>query len=566
MRKFCAHIVMCSLILPLFPVTGNHPAYSFTPEPDKIFVHLDKSFYVAGESIHYKIYFLNERDIDSKIVHVDLVDAQDSVKIEQIVLISDNTASGEFRLPVSFREGNYLFRCYTTWNINFGNEYIFYKTLPVYNEWLTGISADKNMDYLTRDTARLKDIKNQELNVNTVNCKPIHARDTLSVEIQTRSTKAANLSVTVFDLNLIQPLDLNQHDEYLAKLKRQPMDEVELRFDPEASILVQGSVKEPRTGDPITSNVLSLYNKRDFTFTRIKSKDGVFSFKLPLFHGKANLQLMNMNPYQEKVPLVQTRTILYDVEQLAIIKGPPERTPEVNKYLYFSKLRRHFREIFYQDTTDSLQLVSTPYLQFLPDKSYDMGKYRYIKNMGDFIHQAVTNAGTYKEGDSRKILLFNNETKKYFMTKPWLLVDNYFIFNDSLVYNIPFTQIKRIDLYITNRSIFKYFEPIMVQGGVIAIYTKNNFLSNYVESSPNMLEINGLQNVQNEESSISYPAAPDLEPLIFWQADLKTDENGFARLNFQTNNITGHCMIQLIGMDENGNLLEGKYIYQVTGE
>ena len=108
-----------------------------------------------------------------------------------------------------------------------------------------------------------------------------------------------------------------------------------------------------------------------------------------------------------------------------------------------------------------------------------MEKYRYIKNLEDFIRQAVTNAGTYKEGDTRKILLFNSETKKNFMTKPWLLVDNYFIFNDSIVYNIPFSQIKRIDLFTTNKSIFKYFEPIMIQGGVIAVYTKNNFLDNY---------------------------------------------------------------------------------------
>lgn len=128
MRTFRADIVMYSMILLLFTAIINYPVYSSNPVPDKIFVHLDKSFYVAGESIHYKIYFLNEQNIDSRIVHVDLVDAQESIKIEQIELISDNTASGEFRLPVSFREGNYLFRCYTTWNTNFGNEYIFYKT------------------------------------------------------------------------------------------------------------------------------------------------------------------------------------------------------------------------------------------------------------------------------------------------------------------------------------------------------------------------------------------------------------------------------------------------------
>ena len=106
----------------------------------------------------------------------------------------------------------------------------------------------------------------------------------------------------------------------------------------------------------------------------------------------------------------------------------------------------------------------------------------------------------------------------------------------------------------------------MIQGGVIAVYTKNNFLGNYVKGSSNMIQVNGLQNELNQDLSISFPTVPNLDPLIFWQADLTTDENGFAQLNFQTNNVTGNCMIQLIGMDKNGNLLEGKYIYQVSDE
>ena len=63
MRTFRAHIVMYSMILLLSLANRNYPAYSSAPAPDKIFVHLDKAFYVAGESIHYKIYFLNEGEM-----------------------------------------------------------------------------------------------------------------------------------------------------------------------------------------------------------------------------------------------------------------------------------------------------------------------------------------------------------------------------------------------------------------------------------------------------------------------------------------------------------------------
>jgi hypothetical protein len=271
-----------------------------------------------------------------------------------------------------------------------------------------------------------------------------------------------------------------------------------------------------------------------------------------------------MNPYQEKVPVVQAISLISHISNQPEFSELPERTEEVKKYLYFSKLRRHIDEVFYQDGKDSIQLVTTQYLQFDPDKTYDMEKYRYIKNFEDFIRQAVPNATSYREGDSRKIKLYNSETKKYFMTKPWLLVDNYFVFDDSIVYNMPFNQIKRIEIFNTNQSIFKYFEPIMIQGGVIAIYTKNNFLSKHVDANPNMLLVNGLS-MDNPANNIEHSSgAPDMEPVIHWEPNISIQTGNPSSFSFKTNDINGQCMVQVVGMDSKGNLIEGNMVYEVS--
>ena len=153
------------------------------------------------------------------------------------------------------------------------------------------------------------------------------------------------------------------------------------------------------------------------------------------------------------------------------------------------------------------------------------------------------------------------------MTKPWLIVDNHFVFNDSLAYNIPFNQLKRVDIFITNKTIFKYFEPIMIQGGVIAVYTKNNFLADYIQNSPNTLSISGipsesLRKVNNTSVSIS-EEMPEFNPVIYWNPDILTDTNGKAMLSFPANNVTGKCLIQIQGIDIAGKLIEGKVFYKV---
>ena len=565
MGIFVIPILIKRLIL-IFLFLGTGLAYPNTPEPDKIFVHLDKTFYVSGENIHFSIYFLNREPVESGIVHVELLDSEDSIHINQILPVSNNTASGKFELPIELREGNYLFRCYTAWNINFGNDYMYYQILPIYNEWLTGSIDMQNIDLASiPDTEDTKSDNDQWI-ITLENKDPIHPDERISLELQTRDQIPAYFSIAVFDLNLVQPVNMVEFDEYMVQLTRRPGDGITIKYEPEKSIRIIGKILEQNTNDPVSSNVLSVYNRQEASFTRLKSKNGNFYYELPLFEGIIDLQVINMNPYQEKAPIIQIETLTSGIINEISPSQNLERTPDVDKYLYFSKLRRHINEVFYTSSTDSISLLSAPYFEFIPDKTYDMENYRYIKNVEDFVRQAVVNATSYKEGDSRKLKLHNSETKKYFMTKPWLMVDNYFIFDDSLVYNIPFSQLKRIDVFNTNQSIFQYFEPIMVQGGVIAVYTKNNFLASYIDKSPNIIKLKGLPENETVDISNTDKPGPDLEPMIHWEAQLNTDDRGHAEVSFQTNQVTGNCMIQVIGINENGQLLEGKIIYRVSGK
>ncbi|MGD9327470.1 MAG: hypothetical protein PVH48_00810, partial [Cyclobacteriaceae bacterium] len=339
--------------------------YAVQSQPDKIFVHIDKSYYVSGETINYKVYFLNRESIESRIVHVELVGANDSIYQDQINLITGNTASGKFNLPISLKEGNYLFRCYTAWNINFGNENIFYKVIPVYNEWLSGNPVDQNIDYYKRDSLSIRNKGYGQISIELLNDGPIQPGDSVNIELHIDgTTSSAELSLTAFDLNLIKPLDLGDYTDYLNKLNKKNEKEIKIIYPPENSITVRGQVLKKSTAEPVTSSVLSAFNVQETNFTRIKSKNGLFSFELPLFKGNANFQIINMNPYQEKVPLVEAISLISHIDNQPEFSKHTERTEEVKKYLYFSKLRRHIDEVFYQDRKDSLQLMTTPYLQF----------------------------------------------------------------------------------------------------------------------------------------------------------------------------------------------------------
>ena len=105
----------------------------------------------------------------------------------------------------------------------------------------------------------------------------------------------------------------------------------------------------------------------------------------------------------------------------------------------------------------------------------------------------------------------------------------------------------------------------MIQGGVIAVYTKNNFLSKHVESTPNMLLINGLPKDNPGNSAEYSTGAPDMEPIIHWEPNISIQSENPINFSFQTNDITGPCMVQVVGIDSEGNIIEGNMVYQVSG-
>src|SRR5690606_17287930 len=100
-----------SLILPAL-------AQSAVPR-EKVHLHLDKQSYAAGDTLWFKAYLvLAENNILStwsKVLHVELINAQLQT-IDHILLpLSSGLASGNLVLPDSLQEGRYRIRAYTNW-------------------------------------------------------------------------------------------------------------------------------------------------------------------------------------------------------------------------------------------------------------------------------------------------------------------------------------------------------------------------------------------------------------------------------------------------------------------
>ncbi|MCW3105555.1 MAG: hypothetical protein JWQ09_61 [Segetibacter sp.] len=130
-------------------ITPQFERYSSQHLQEKVFVHTDKSFYLVGEIVWFKVYvtdavFNKPSDI-SKISYVEIVNKDLKAVLQAKIEMISGSGFGSFMLPSFLATGNYTVRAYTNWMKNADPEYYFEKNISIVNTL-------KNAGLLINDT------------------------------------------------------------------------------------------------------------------------------------------------------------------------------------------------------------------------------------------------------------------------------------------------------------------------------------------------------------------------------------------------------------------------------
>lgn len=138
-------ILFCLLLMPemgiaqlqldQFVKNANH--YNSRRLQEKVFVHLDRSFYVAGETAWFKVYlvdgYIHHPITSSKVVYLEILDETNQPLIQTKVSLMNGVGHGNVVLPAALNSGNYRVRAYTHWMKNFSPEHYFHQLITIVN-------------------------------------------------------------------------------------------------------------------------------------------------------------------------------------------------------------------------------------------------------------------------------------------------------------------------------------------------------------------------------------------------------------------------------------------------
>lgn len=224
----------------------QHLAEYKTDAPqEKVYLHLDKPYYVAGEDIWFKAYItvgpFNFLSAISNILYVELIDMQDKIVLSRRLPAVSGLSFGDFKLPDTLDEGSYRIRAYTNWMRNFDEALFFDKTVQIGNSLSNGLIVSSNFNYREEKDHRSKMIA-------TIAIKDLDGRlfanRPVVYEISWGGKRASKGKVLLDEAGIL-------HLETLFKEDEQPVDGILLlRIENDGNPALVKEIRIPKKDNP----------------------------------------------------------------------------------------------------------------------------------------------------------------------------------------------------------------------------------------------------------------------------------------------------------------------------
>jgi len=111
--------------------------YARLTASQKLYLHMNKSNYLAGETIWFNAYLVNsvthQPVTASTNIYAELINSRGVLMEKRVMLAENGVAEGDISLPMALPDGNYYLRAYTDWMKNFPEEFFYEKYLYIEN-------------------------------------------------------------------------------------------------------------------------------------------------------------------------------------------------------------------------------------------------------------------------------------------------------------------------------------------------------------------------------------------------------------------------------------------------
>jgi hypothetical protein len=520
---------------------------------NRCLVHLDKSFYVSGEMIWFKIHLptaLREQSFNIKVGVLNPA----GKPWESFFINSqgENQASGYYKIPFDCPAGVYKLQ-FSALEVASKRPVLLAEVLvPIYNDLEKMDAQAVNSVNSGRDAATtLQDLQVEILLPKTKYLPREQVQGKIQVKNGQGNPVAAQVSIVVSDWELSGTEVWPQANWSLgpvitpATLSKQVYTQVKLQSNSATQ----------------SQNLVGIFFPQNWQLLYTSSQRPEYWVEVPNFTGRKQVQFLG-----HPNPEVQVQLL----ESFPSKASPPlAYTPGIRQYLEWSRMRKKIYQLY--NALEMALPATVPLTDSIPlkaDRSLRPAEFEAFEDLATFFREISAPLSFKQERKTGQYSarMYNPDSFTDYPSAPVFVIDGKMTRDADFVARLKCSQIESIDLYYQPTQLLGYFKAIG-RSGVVQIRSKAEIAIPAAEAE-DIFQLNGLQAAAafpalKTEQLQAAPAQAFFRPQLYWQANLRTDAQGHLDFSFLQGDDWSRFRIQVIVQGSDGRLGEGQVIYTV---
>lgn len=529
---------------------------------------------LAGESLQYKIY--NHTDLNttsslSKVAHVSLRGAKDSLIFEHKLRLEKGMAQGFFFIPTMLSTGVYQLVGYTNFSLNNSENGISLKKIYVFNPYITrNVSLGNEID----STQRVR------ISPNTI--KDVLPRPEISdISLKTDKPTYAireNVILTVENLNgvngfgnyalSVRRLDPVQISDPQGRSKTYKMQDRKVFYIPELrGELIFGRVL-PLNGEKPIEN-------QEVTFS-VPGKE--YIFKMARTNRQGRFFISIDEPYETTNSIIQV--VGHDKEQYKIVlddiifsstemksNNDLHLDSGIKNWLQERSIQLQIQNAYFNERSIVVsEKASNDRFHGNVGKDYLLDDYTRFSTLEETFVEVITLARIRRKDGKETFEVFDpyNPYKKgpFSSRDPLLLLDGVLVQDHDEVLGYSANDIERIHVfpgpYRYGPEVFWGIIDIMSKKGDFKPRLNGEYIKEFELESPLLNK----RYSSPDYSSNMFQRTPDYRTQLFWAPNVRVDSKEFLQ-HFYTSDVAGTYQIILEGYTDEGKYVMEKQYFKV---
>ena len=511
---------------------------------ERIQLHTDKDFYLAGENMGLKLY---GTDIQgkaltySRVAYVELVgDKESQVRLK----VEMNNATGEaiIQLPYTLASGVYDLVAYTRWMRNEGEEAFSRKKIAIFNS----LRYAQNMDYIEfvegEAPAQPSMPNNNGMTVKTD--KPQYGnRETVQLTLEGMPEDASlSISVTRQDI----PFDKQPEQTMDAPTKSNTF------FLPEIEgLIIEG--RQSEEGKSMVRPNLTIQGNDIQYYAGQQTSEGTLNFYT--------------TPLQGVKEIVTGMTGEGHIELLSpFVATPQAQMQPITLYRQYENalversLALQATELFFTEKTPEKIIPEKQFPHLKPKWTYELDHYKRFATFEETFIEFMPCVSTLGTKGSRRIVAFDSDIFAAGNGNTLVLLDGVAIMDHELLLAYDPHLAKTIEVYVEDFAFGN-----QMYNGILSIKTPNRKLSGF--TLPNTSVVSEYEGVQ-AKTDYPMPSAtkdlkvnmPDLRHTLYWNPNVTGKDH---ILECRTSDMCGTYMVKVEGRTPEGKVITGYTSFEV---